>query len=136
MGKLLWVKGAPSPNPTGKPKKGFGLAAILTAKGNAIALAVDPDTGKEYPDGRADPQGRTQREVVIDRLYWQAMHGSMTHPTTLKAIEILFDREYGKALDRIEFVGEQDEPPTLQELHTLIKLREDEAKSEPANGTA
>ena len=118
MGKLLWVKGGPSPNPSGKPKKGYGLAAILTTKGDLLL-----------------PDGRTQREAVIDRLYSIALTGGIRDTATIKAIEILLEREFGKPLDRVAFVQDEDEPPTLEELRTLVRLRE-EQKDDPSGDTA
>ena len=52
----------------------------------------------------------------------------------LKALEMWFDRAYGKALDRITFPQEEDQEASIDELKDLIALlekRQSEKRTDP-----
>lgn len=130
QGQQQWEKGQ-SGNPNGRPLKGLGIARLLSAKGDEIA--IDPKTDKPFPDGR------TKREWMIDRLYNHALTADM-NPGTIRAIEIILEREYGKALEHVSFDRTYEDPPSAQELRVLLRLREkeenDNEKGDPAGDRA
>jgi hypothetical protein len=116
----LWKPGQ-SGNPNGRPKKGLAAATLLTEIGDEI--------------WRGAPGEHTNREFMFRRLYNHANTGEMTHPTTIRAIEIILEREYGKALETINFDRTNEDPPSAQELRVLLRLREEQEKDEQANST-
>jgi hypothetical protein len=76
---IPFVKGAPSPNPTGRPRSSTFDQAV-----RAGLADVDP----------LDPQARARADVMFDKIYQKAREGN------LEAIEFLAERAGGKPLAR------------------------------------
>jgi hypothetical protein len=120
MPKQLWKPGQ-SGNPKGRPLKGLTIAENVGYEGD---IELDQDL---IVDARfIAKKGQTQRKAMIAKLYKLALFGSFANANTIRAIEILLDREYGKALDHLAITHDEEEEPTTEELEELIKLRREQ----------
>jgi len=118
MAKILWKPGQ-SGNPSGQPRKGLGIARLLSAEGDELS-----------EDGI-----HTKREMMVKRMYDIATTGDMSKQTTVNVIEMVLSREYGKPLETINFDRTNEDPPSAQELRILLRLREKEEQDEQENDT-
>ena len=110
--KNFWKPGQ-SGNPNGRRPKGYTLADKLNERDMTIL-----------------GDGRTQEDHYLDQLYSIAC-GAGKPMEVLAAINTILERRYGKPLDRIEFISEDDElPPTIEELQELIRLRREQDEPE------
>ena len=73
-----WKKGQ-SGNPNGRPRHDRCITDLLKLKGEEV-----------------ESDGKTKLQAVIDRLYMKAQEGD------LKAIDMIFDRQEGKAAQKLE----------------------------------
>lgn len=94
-----WKKGDPSPNPLGRPRLGFSLAEHIRG---ALMEQMPGD----------DP--RTKMDALLDKVLEKAMEGDVT------AARELWDRGYGKAVERVLFKEAEDDVDTS--LLTLTEL--------------
>lgn len=82
-----------SGNPNGR-KKGPDLGAMIQAQATEI---IEDEHGEK----------RERLEVLIRRLWAFAMEGD------LKAVQVLFDRGFGKVTDKIHIEGDSDFVPAV-----------------------
>ena len=103
-----WQPGQ-SGNPAGRPKLGNSLA-------EKVRDALQENAGKE---------GYTTLDALLDVLKKAALAGDM------QAINMLFDRGYGKPGESLKLEGpipEEEEPVTTEELEELLRLRKEQGE--------
>jgi hypothetical protein len=103
----MFKKGADwNGNAKGRPKKGLCLADKL-----------------QHRDKTKLPDGRTNEDAYLDQLYSIARGEGKVHPMeVLAAINFIVERQYGKALERIERSTEDEGDVSAETLEMLTKL--------------